>query len=593
MNRLLANNIENINIITNPGPQYGSNVSSVILIKTKKNIIKGISGNLYTLFSKNNIFTGQANTNLSYLFNNGLNIFAGGNFIKDGYQQKRETHEKFGDNASQYTDTKGIYYNRSHNITSYIGTNYDFRNNSLGIRYEYSGMPNFKYWTNGSENTNINNNIENINLHYIMHDANHKHHVNAYSILSINKISKLTFNADFLSGQSITQGLTSETSVNQLDNELIQSQDTSKYHLWASKLNFESSLLNNIFNFGMEYTQTKNKQDFTITNATGNNYLNNSTNKEKQNLWALYLSYQHKINKSINVYGGIRYELTDFIYHQNNKIIEEQSKNYNDVLPNIGINWNIGKSMINFYYKSYIERPNYQSLSGNYVFVSHTLWETGNPFLRSSLKNDIGIDYSRKSLKLSATYSQNQRTIYTIYESRENQQTNIRYDANLPNFNSYSFIAYYSPSFGKWNPTFQGLLALQDLEYGTPKESYKKPIGQFYLRNRFDFPKQLSLYINGMWTTKGHYCTAYSEGTSMIELIASKSFNSGLSLKLSINDALNTLRQKKAINTNGLFYSYLRKGGTQGITLSITYNFNSNKSKYKGTEAAKSEINRL
>ena len=41
----------------------------------------------------------------------------------------------------------------------------------------------------------------------------------------------------------------------------------------------------------------------------------------------------------------------------------------------------------------------------------------------------------------------------------------------------------------------QGQLAICDLKYGSPEESYNKPIGSISLQNRFDLPWGIYAYL--------------------------------------------------------------------------------------------------
>ena len=58
-------------------------------------------------------------------------------------------------------------------------------------------------------------------------------------------------------------------------------------------------------------------------------------------------------------------------------------------------------------------------------------------------------------------------------------------------------------------------------------------------------------------------------------------------------DFINTWQQKNSVHTNGVAYDYRIKGASRGISLSVSYQFNKIKHKFKGGSAAKDELNRL
>lgn len=99
------------------------------------------------------------------------------------------------------------------------------------------------------------------------------------------------------------------------------------------------------------------------------------------------------------MYGGLRLESTNADFRQNNVLREDLSKSYTDLLPNLGISFNSSVRMTLFYRAS-VSRPGYQSLDNTYVYVTPTLWETGNPELRSTLRHKVGLNLYYKKFIL-------------------------------------------------------------------------------------------------------------------------------------------------------------------------------------------------
>lgn len=590
LSRLSANDIENIEIITNPGAKYGAEVSSVIIIRTKKKD-SGLGGEIMLSGTKTEVWSSQLEANLNYKNQNGLNLFGGIDLSNNGFKQKRTYNEIFNKNNS-YTTTTGIHKNRNKKIHASIGSNYDFKENSAGIKYEFTRTPYHIYQANNDITTNVNATNGELISSNKENNQNYRHYANAYILLKVWEKGILSADADYISGNNKHHTLSEESTLQTSNSILTYNNNT--YKLSAFKVNLNTPLWKGELDLGGQYSYTENEQDFSTasTNKEQAQLFKPATDKSDQHFGATYLSYQYPINGSLSCYAGIRYEITDFTYHQNGTLVEGQSKKYNDILPNAGISYNNKETVINLYYKPNILRPSYQLLNNNYSYVSHTLWETGNPLLRSSLQHNLGASISWKKLILSATYGRNKRSIYSVYENLPDKGINIRREINLPDYNSYTFTFYTHFDWSFWHPMLQALLQIQDLTYGTPSTSYKKPIYQVYMSNRFDLPSKFYAYLSGVWLSKGNDRTAYSEGGGMVNVRINKTLGNW-SFNAQANDILNTWRQKNKFQTNGILYNYHIKGASRSITLSINYKFNSKKKTYKGTGAGKNEIERL
>lgn len=590
LERLSANDIENIEIITQPGARYASNISSVIIIKTKKKD-NGIGGEARLSGTKAEVWSSQAGVSLNYRQTNGLDVFGDIQYSDNGFKQKRTYNEHFNKGQS-FTTTQGTHRSRGQMLNTSIGGSYDFKDNSIGLKYEFIRTPERTYKANNEIATNANGENEILASNNKENNQSYRHYINAYIQLRTGSKSTLMADADYISGNSKHRTLSEETNLGQLS-ETIRTANTNTYHLRAFKVNENASLWGGSLDVGGEYSYTESKQYFSTNPENENELFKPSTDNKFQHFGAFYLSYQHSISTSLSYHGGIRYEMTNFSYRQNDKQVDEQSKKYHDVLPNIGISYSRKGLTANLYYKSNISRPDYQSLNSNYSYVSHTLWETGNPLLRTSLRHSIGADFSWKRLMLSAVYARNKRNICSIYEHLSEENINIRKDINLPNYNSYTFTANLRMDFGFWHPMLQGFIQIQDLKYGLPAESYTKPIGQLYISNRLDLPERFYAYLIGVWLSKGNDRTIHSEGTGMVSLLLNKTLGNW-SFNAQANDLLSSWRQKNNVHTNGILYNYHIKGASHCFILSVSYKFSKTKKKeYKGKGAANNEIKRL
>ena len=589
VSQLSPQNIKSVDIITNPGAQYGADVKSVIVIHTKR-LDSGLAGVVKLSGSQSEVSSGSIDADMSWMSRNGLGLYASTNLSDDGFKQKRIYTEKFNENKDE-TITHGAYKKRSESLRFTVGTSYDFKDNSLGIRYEFSRTPKSKFTSANNIWTNADTGPDSIYSSSNDNSRSLRHYVNAYSLFKFGtkKNYELTADMDYLYGNSNSGSETEEQGKSYQQN--INTENNSTYHLAATKANLKAVWNCITMNVGGQYSYTKNIQGFAGSTSDAKNFFEPARDKEKQHLSAGYASLNYKYNKYWNVDAGLRFENTDFNYEQNGIIIPTQSKTYNDWLPFLGLNYSNNGLAMGISYNTNISRPSYSMLNNNYFYISHTSWETGNPLLQSSKDHNMDLRLSYKHTYITASFTRRKRNISTTYTYLESQNVNVRQEINLPDYDRFQIVESQSFDIGRWHPTLQGLVQFQNLKYGSPEKRYDSVLGKLEINNRFDLPWNFYAYLSGMWLTKGNDATVYSNGGAMLYMMLNKSIGKW-SFNILANDFVSSWRQKNLVETNGIYYLDNRKGASCFVRLSVTYSFN-HKNTFKGKGASKEELNRL
>ena len=247
---------------------------------------------------------------------------------------------------------------------------------------------------------------------------------------------------------------------------------------------------------------------------------------------------------------------------------------------------------MSLYYRANIYRPGYQSLDNTYVYVTPTLWETGNAELKSTLLHRIGLNFSYKKFFLQSSFTINRRNIASVYRNEDINRINVVQPINLPDYNSFQVVAVQQLDLGFWHPTLQGVFYIQNLKYGSPKRRYNKPIYTLSLNNRFDIPGGFYAYLYVHILGAGNQNVVYTKGTWLASITLNKTWRNW-TFTLSAGDIFNTWRQKNGETTNTVDYFSYINGASRSISLSIRYTLNTAKGKYKGKTTRQDEINRL
>lgn len=247
-------------------------------------------------------------------------------------------------------------------------------------------------------------------------------------------------------------------------------------------------------------------------------------------------------------------------------------------------------------YNSTAYRPTYSDLNNNYTYITHTSWATGNPLLKSNIIRNLEASLAWKQTYVSLAYCRRFRNFQTIYRYLPESQVNLRQNINLPGFNHFLLTVSQSFDVKWWHPSLEGLLMLEDLEYGEEgwKQSYKKPYYQLTTKNRFDLPWKIYAWVEATWTGRGNMTTVYYDRHNFSATLQMSRSIKNWNLSLAVNDFTHTNRMRYRINTNGVNFASNEKGNSCLLQLSATYMFNyKNKKDYKGQGAASSEMDRL
>ncbi|MDE6588377.1 MAG: outer membrane beta-barrel protein [Paramuribaculum sp.] len=587
---LSAEDISNVEIITNPSSKYGTDVTSVILIHTKK-LNEGFhavaSGNV----AASEEWSESGEVTLNYHTQNGLTVFGDFSYGFSGFKQRRHYSESFStesDADMMYkTDTYAKAKSRSQSLMTDAGLNYDFGENSVGMKYTFRRTPKSNYTGNAHSTTDYRHNEEIIASVSDLNRQNSMHHVNTFGNFSLPANIGLRIDADYVKSLN---GSNSSIDENDTENFVINS-NRSNGTLWSGKLALLRKFNKVELEAGADVSYTHNKQDYYGFSTDNQGFITPETDDVKQNLYAGFVGFDWIPSERWNVYGGLRLETTNTDFQQNSTIRHDLSKKYTDLLPNIGISFNSSIRM-NLYYRASVSRPGYQSLDNTYIYVTPTLWETGNPELKSTLNHKIGLNIYYRKFIMQSSFTMNRRNISSVYSNDDADRINIVRPINLPNYNSFQLVAVQQLDFGFWHPTLQGVFYVQDLEYGAPKRKYNKPLYTLSLNNRFDIQGGIYAYLNIFRLGTGNQDVVYSRGTWQASITLNKSWKNW-TFTLSANDIFNTWRQRFDTITNTVDYSSDIKGASRSISLSIRYTLNTAKGKYKGKTSRQDEIDRL
>lgn len=592
---LTSADLQSVEIITNPSAKYGTEVSSVILIRTKRRI-EGVYANIGGTVTASEAWSESASGGAGYKMENGLTLFGDFSLSDSRFKQKRWNYDSFpadlalsgaaegAERMHSETDTRSR--NHTFSFMTDGGLNYDFKGHSLGVKYTFNRTPFMNY---NSEMETMSNALDEnkLNTANSIDSQDSRHYINSYAYFTLPRSIDLRFDFDYVGNMKRYNNNANE---HQAETD-IDNRGTTDIKLYSGKIELEKKWQKISLLAGGDYTYTSSDQEFRSINSADAAADAHATDDVRQNLYSAFITADWKINERWSLSGGLRYDATRTRYTCNGIFEPGLSKNYGNLLPDISVSFQ-SPVVISLFYRQTVYRPSYSSLDNNYTFVTPTHWDRGNPQLQPMRADVIGLSlyYKKFIFQGYATHYIRKIGLSCYYEPALN--ASVATTVNLPAYTQFQFVAVQNLDFGFWHPTLQGVILLQDLKFGEPSRKYNKPFFQMSVNNRFDLPKKFYAYLSAFARGTGDVETQFMYSWWQMSLTLSKN-HKNWTFSLVANDIFGTWRQKYLTKTNYVDFIDMRKGASQMVYLSVRYQFNQAKSKYRGKSVRSDEIDRM
>lgn len=604
LKRLRSEEIQSVEVITNPGAQYDATISAVVRIKTVRREGTGFG---FDLMAANNQdlaygFSDPSSTlNLRYRRNN-LDLFGMVNYWQwDSPNDLRITQSTFLKvdegirNILQDSHMRNDWHGEGLNYN--LGFNWQINDkHSLGARVERHDQ--FKTYNDMWVDTE--NNLTGRDL---SHQGGHTHYPynwqgNAYYNGQVNKLN-IDLNVDFLTDK--------ENDDNQIDVYLPETQTMQQNshissRLWATKLVLSYPVWKGQLQAGTEMSFVKRQSCTSITN-----YPLPSTDADvKENNVAAFVAYNANLDKFGIVSAGLRYEHVGFDYTDNLDAENNMTRYQDEFFPNITWSKQFGAIQTSLSYTMKTVRPKYSSLNDHIYYLNSYTLSQGDSKLKNATMQEVSINARWKWINLFAAYERRDNTITQVPMAYNNEGIMLMKQANLsdPVRNLAIFLSanptwgVYSPSWTIGRQKFWNTMTYDDPRSATGKTdvTFTKPIFFFDIYNTFRFKHSWQLEANANIQTKGDVLNFRILSPSYnVSFVVQKCWlkNDALCLRASISDVFQRSVQDMAHDC-GFFYTVQKtRSRSHRLDISIRYTFNAQKSKYKGTGAGKAERQRM
>ena len=593
LNELKSQDIVSVEIINTPGAKYDASVQSVIRIKTRKPLGEGWGGHL-----RSSIFQGEmSRTYNAFLWNyrhQGLDVFGTVSDFENGWLQKYRITQDVTADTLWHQDNHGRSQGNYNILRLVFGANYQFNDkHTMGIQYNSNirlkdvdkGFFAAKVTANGNFYDSLITNSKNKTRH------NMPHSLNFYYNGEVGK-TNIDFNADYY----FTKNRESEWSLEQSqewENRTVTSENTVRNELFAGKLVFSWTLWGGNLSAGSEIDYTHRNDDY----LNPEQIVPSSYTEVKERNYSAFIEYS-RLTPIGQVSSGLRDEYVTTDYYSQGVHIDGQSRHQNHLFPSLSLSTQVGNVNAMLGYTMKIRRPTYFELSNKTYYSNRFTWQSGNPFLKPTIINNVSLDATWKYISLNVSYSHLKDLVLQLGRQVEGHEaTTLIVQENVDKKDVLTLSVTAAPHIGIWNPQLTVSMMKEWMKIPMPDGFYRpsRPIFMAQWNNNFKFIPSFTGSLNLDWQGKGDSENLSSRSHQLdLYISLTKTFlDDRLSVKVAGHDLFHRNGQDVLVHFGELTLWQHRTNETRYAEVTVRYHFNWTRSKYKGTGAGNEEKNRL
>ncbi len=393
LDRLQSNEIQSIEVITNPGAQYDASVRSVVRIRTVRRQGEGFGFNASLTdgqsLRKVDNNDPQVNADFNYRVK-GVDVFAGIHAHRFTHRQDSEIQSEtygFPSYAAEGTLLADLEQKAAN---TNAGLNWQIADKHFtGFKVEYGktfSMLQHQVVEDRMTRDGKPYDTERTEGHYYNGDiAPHTLSSNAYYNGQAGRLG-IDFNFDYYKVSDSQISDVDERSLQLSDDAMIRTSSSSESDLYATKLVLSYPIWQGQLQIGTEETFSRINDNYSITGTD----IPAASSKVKEDNIAAFASYAFVLGKIGQFNAGLRYEHVNYDFDD---ILGESGfeRKYSNAYPSFSYAGAIGKVQLIANYSAKTARPGFAQLSSATRYNSKYIIQSGNPALQPQKINDAGL----------------------------------------------------------------------------------------------------------------------------------------------------------------------------------------------------------
>lgn len=602
-----ANDIKNIEIITNPPAKYDANGTGGLININLKKGTRDSWKNTTTLSYDQNKY-GNYTLRNNFFYNKNKFRFSMSANAKSGYRNADENLKLYFPDGLQHMNAQSKI--NEDNLSEKLALDYDIsERTTVGFQYLNDRKnPNFKsdiiiknYETENNLNSiilndgfnNRNSGIQTYNLHLLskLDTLNRKFSVDVDYFTYDSKFDrdfttrKYTPDMTFISLDQYGRNISNQN----IDNRSV-------------KADMEHPLEFVNLSYGTKVSFTKSESSLlSYDNKSGTPIvdLNQSNEFEYQeNNQAIYVSGNKKFNDKFNLQLGLRAENTQTNGYSAN-LNQEIKNNYFKLFPTFYLTYKKNENnSFNFNYGKRINRPRFDLLNPFRTYINSNSYSEGNPFLKPSFSNNFEVSHSYKEVLRTSFFINTITDGYgVIFTSDPATNTQVVTRENYYKGINYGFGESHTAEITNWWSTENTLYLLGSKTTFTSGINATPTNGlqlDFSTSNTFSLGEATKLQVDYTYSSpvkSGLYTVGYMSGLNIA--LKQNLFKKSMHIAFLANDIFNTAYLKDFISVvNGIKQVYSQNESSRFFRFSVIYNFGNTKISIKQRDFGNEEEKR-
>lgn len=376
-----------------------------------------------------------------------------------------------------------------------------------------------------------------------------------------------------------------------LISETIASFDTpTDIEILTAKADYETGLLGGKLSFGSKLSRVVSNNSFLVYDETNGAPVRNDNTSNlfdyEENVYAGYVNFARQLGEKWNLSAGVRAEKTDATGNLQAFLPELQEPpvelNYLNWFPSAGLTWQAApKHALALHYGRRINRPDYNVLNPFRNQLSQLSYEKGNPFLRPEIVNNLELGYTlayRYNFKVAYSRTSDQITRLIGPDENDPRASFITWE-NLAMQTVWSANLSAPVQIFKWWNAYFNLSASHldnQADYGdgaiVDVQAFTYNI---YQQHTFELPLGLKGEISGWYSGPGVWggVFLYEPSWSLDLGLQRKFFKDRLNVRVNASDIFYESGWDGISEFNGLISEGSGRWDSRRINLSLSYNF--------------------
>ena len=617
LDRLRSEDIQSVDVISNPGARYAAETKAVVRITMKKRQGEGFSFVDYASGMYRYGASAANNLDMNYR-TGGLDVtasFWGGHYGHNRGNQSNDITYLVGNDRYVGRSTQDSQY-KWNGYSPQLQLNYVLNDNhSFGAFYK---------WDNNTKNEHSGwfnmDNYKNDVFEEAMFseldgdDGKKKHIFNAYYNGKVHNLT-IDWNVDGLfsnqNGWSETTEMTTTTAplspIPPVGGIVsggvgVKTFTETSNDFWATKFILSYPVWKGNLSAGTEYSHNSRTSTYTV-NTEAQVATSNSDIDIRETSASGFVEYGRAF-KSLYVQAGLRYEHIDNDYYLYDKRDDEVSRSYGDWFPTATLAYRTPHQVqLSLSYRKDIRRPAYDNLDSSIMYLNKYSYQGGNPYLQPVYTHNLSLNAAYKWANASANFQRIENDI-VLQTKPFPGSTDPMVSLILPENSSEPYNRFYCtlsarPIIGLWHPAWTVSLAFQNYKTITIDGSMttlNRPYIWAGWDNDFVLPHDWRINAQVNMVGKGDYMTYR---------MTQNTWNSSIGIQKDLktrrcgkfNFDLRCYDPFNLAKTGTIVYSLRQieahNPARRTITLDITWRFNEAQKKYRGSGAGESQKSRM